>query len=187
MAGVDREAFLWVVDHRAGWLDPLFIGLSAVGYAGLVWIFLAPALALLTRRPLLVPTALTAACVWGADLVALGLKSVVDRPRPFSVLPQADPLFGGTVGASLPSGHATTSFAGAVVLGYLFRAAAPALVPLALAVAFSRVYVGVHYPLDVLAGAAIGATVAALAVWVLRAPLRLSEAPRRRSAGPPPG
>ncbi len=100
---------------------------------------------------------------------------------------QADPLLGGTIGSSFPSGHAATSFAGAVVLVLLVRRAVPLLFVLAAAVAFSRVYVGVHYPLDVLAGAVLGTTVALAFAAILRAPLRPSEALRRSGAAPPPG
>lgn len=183
---MDRDAFLWVYDHQAGWLDPVFIALSAIGYGGLVWIALAALLALRTRRSVLGCTALTALCVWTADLAALGLKGLTDRERPFDALERVEPLFGGTVGGSLPSGHAATSFAGAVVLTYLFPRGAPAFFLLAVAIAFSRVYVGVHFPSDVLAGAALGAAVAGLILVVVRF-RRPSAAGRPRSGAAPPG
>jgi undecaprenyl-diphosphatase len=131
---------------------------------------------------------LTAVCVWSADLVALGIKAATARPRPFETIPQADPLIGATVGQSLPSGHAATSFAGAVVLTYTLRRSAPFVFLLATAIAFSRVYVGVHYLSDVVAGAALGA---ALALAVLGAlgfvrPRRRISAARPRSQGAPP-
>jgi undecaprenyl-diphosphatase len=176
-----------VVEHRAGWLDPVFIALSVIGYAGLVWIALAVFIAVLARLPLLTTTALAAVCVWGADLLTMGLKPVIDRPRPFETLPEVDPLLGGTLGSSLPSGHAATSFAGAVVLGSLFRRGLPAFILLAVAIAYSRVYLGVHYPADVLAGAALGAGVSLLALAALRLRRRTSAVPRRPEAAPPPG
>ncbi len=144
--------------HRLGWLDPVFVALSVVGYGGLVWVALALVLPLVMRRPL-VPVALaTAVAVWSVDLLVTGLKDAFDRVRPFRAIAEApDPLLQFTVGHSLPSGHAATSFAGAVVLAYYFRRLAPWLVLLAAGVAFSRVYVGVHYPFDVLLGSAIGA------------------------------
>lgn len=181
-----------MVEHRAGVLDPVFVGLSLVGYAGLVWIAIAPLLALWAKRPLVLTTAVTAACVWTSDLLATGLKAAVDRPRPSLSVAQADPLLGGTLGSSFPSGHAATSFAGAVLLAFLVGRAAPVLFVLAAAVAFSRVYVGVHYPLDVLGGAALGTAVALASAAILRngtatARLRSSGARRRSGATPPPG
>lgn len=62
---------------------------------------------------------------------------------------------------SFPSGHAASAFAFAVAVSRELPEAGPALLPLAAGVAYSRVYVGVHYPSDVLAGAAFGAVVGA--------------------------
>ncbi len=170
-----------------GWLDPFFMALTVAGYAGLVWVALAPLLAIWGRRPLVATTALTAGTVWLADLLAIAIKPVVGRPRPFERLDEADPLLEATVGASLPSGHAATSAAGAIALAVLVRRAVPALVVLAALVAFSRVYVGVHYPLDVLAGAALGAAVAGALLLVLRGPRTPSRARRRSEAAQRPG
>jgi membrane-associated phospholipid phosphatase len=131
-------------------------------------------------------TALTAACVWAADLVALGLKAATGRDRPFETILEPEPLLTGTLGASLPSGHAATSAAGAVVLSALAPRVAPALVLLALGIAFSRVYVGVHYPADVVLGLAIGAASGLLGLR-LRRPLRLEGSPPGRFRSPTGG
>lgn len=155
-----------------------------VGFAGLVWVALAPFVAYLAKRNGLFATALTALCVWSADLLALGLKAATGRPRPFETIPQADPLIGATVGQSMPSGHAATSFAGAVLLSYLLPRSAPYMFLLAAAIAFSRIYVGVHYPSDVVAGAALGAAVGLAGVGLLRL-LRRTSGGRRRSEGAP--
>jgi undecaprenyl-diphosphatase len=171
-----------VVEHRAGWLDPVFVALSVVGFAGLVWVALAPLVAYLAKRNVLFATAFTAACVWSADLIALGLKAATDRARPFETIPQADPLLRATVGQSMPSGHAATSFTGAVLLSYLLPRSAPYVFLFAAAIAFSRIYVGVHYPSDVVAGAALGAAVGLVGLAVLRL-LRRTSRGRRRSEG----
>ena len=129
---------------------------------------------------------ITAATVWSADLLAVLLKRIVDRDRPYVVLPEAEPLLRWDASASFPSGHAATSAAGAVILAYLIGSRAWAVAVLAAAVAFSRVYIGVHYPLDVLVGAALGAAVALVAIVLLRR-LRPTSAGRRRSARATPG
>jgi undecaprenyl-diphosphatase len=84
--------------------------------------------------------------------------------------------------SSLPSGHATTAFAGAGVLAYLWRRWWPAFLVAAALVAYSRLYVGVHYPTDVLAGAAIGAAAALVGASVVRRTrLRTRISPVRRT------
>ena len=183
MLELDRDAFLWVVEHRAGPLDPLFVGFSIVGYAGAVWIVLAAALAARKRTRVVRAAALTAAGVWTSDLLSLGIKALVERPRPLDALPGVNTLLGGTVGTSFPSGHAATSVAGAAIVMLLARRALPALAVIALAIAYSRVYVGAHYPLDVLGGAALGGAVAL--AFVLGLSLRgLPSGARPRSGVP---
>ena len=111
-----------------------------------------------------------------ADAAAYGvstaLKAAVGERRPHGY----DPLVGLPHSSSFPSGHATMSFACATVLGALEPRAAPALFTLAAAVAYSRLYLGVHWPLDALAGAALGVAIALLLLAVDR---RRSGARRR--------
>lgn len=143
-------------------------------------------LAHLARRPLFATVLIVAATVWSADVIAVVLKRVVDRDRPYVLLPEAEPLLRWDASASFPSGHAATSAAGAVILAYLLGRWAWGLAVLAVAVAYSRVYIGVHYPVDVLVGAALGAAVALVAIVLVRR-LRPTSAGRRRSARATPG
>lgn len=93
------------------------------------------------------------------------LKVVVAEPRPFVTLNNVTLLTSTAVGyySSFPSGHTAESFAFAVVVGFKYkirflnnlRLAYP-LLAFAILVGFSRIYIGVHYPLDVLFGATIG-------------------------------
>lgn len=159
------------------------MGLSIVGYAGFVWIALAPLVAYRVGASVLRSTGFVIACVWTSDLVASALKVAVDRPRPFERIPEADPLLGGIVGNSFPSGHATTSAAGALALALIAPRLAPYLALLAGAVAFSRIYVGVHYPLDVVAGALLGFAVACAVLVGVRL-LRPTSGVRPRRAAP---
>lgn len=185
VAELDRDVFTWVVEHRAVPFDWLFVALTAIGQAAIVWIALAPVLALWARKPVVLTTLVTAATVWTADLLTVGLKAVFDRERPYDVVPAADPLLRWDVSSSFPSGHAATSAAGALILAYLIGRGGLALALLAVAISFSRVYVGVHYPLDVLAGAVVGLAVGAAAVALVRR-LRPTSGGLQRSGGEPP-
>ena len=104
--------------------------------------------------------ALTVIAVALADWSATGLKALIDRPRPPLRYAEPKTLVPVPHDASFPSGHAATSFAAATMLSLAFPRFAPFLYVVAAAVAFSRVYVGVHYPLDVIGGALLGVLVA---------------------------
>ena len=107
-------------------------------------------------------TALTMVVVF-LILIALGsfIKSLDDRPRPYEVIVGVRLLVVGEADGSFPSGHTLIVAGGAMVawLG-LRRRWALILIAEATAVAVSRVYVGVHYPTDVLGGALLGVGVA---------------------------
>ena len=155
--------------HDLNWLS---IGLSRIGTLGAVWIAIALVLAVLWRWPWIVlPVAIA---VGGADLLTALIKEVVPRHRPFER--QLGPP---ERTHSFPSGHTATAFAGATILAsFLPRYRVPLYV-LAVLIALSRLYNGVHYPTDVLAGAVLGLGVA-IALLLLGAG-RLRSRPARRS------
>jgi undecaprenyl-diphosphatase len=109
-----------------------------------------------------------------SDALGSQLKVLIARPRPCQALETVRLLVRCPSSFSLPSSHAVTSFAYATPLFVLtrpFLRLAWRLMPvvLATAVAFSRPYLGVHYPSDILAGALLGAAVAgALCLTVRR-------------------
>jgi undecaprenyl-diphosphatase len=136
----------------------VFIGLSWSGTFGLAWIVLALVLAIVLRRPGLVP--LTAAAILVAEVVALALKHAFSIERPPLRYPEPPALVRVPTDGSFPSGHAATSFACALLFSFAWPRFTPIFVLLATAIGFSRVYVGVHYPLDIVGGAVVGAAVA---------------------------
>ncbi len=123
-----------------------------------MWIVIATVLAIVSKRYWVL--VVTVAAVVISDLAATGLKDVFDVERPSSRYAEPGTLVTAPHDGSFPSGHATTSFAAAMVLTFAWPRWAPAFFLLALAIGFSRVYVGVHYPLDVVGGAALGILVA---------------------------
>ena len=131
-----------------------------------MWIVFALALSMLRRRWGILFMTLFAVAV--ADWSATGLKALIDRPRPTLRYAEPKALVPVPHDASFPSGHAATSFAGATILSFSFPRLAPVFYLLATAVAFSRVYVGVHYPLDVIGGAALGTLVGLLTIYLVR-------------------
>jgi len=113
--------------------------------------------AVVRRRPTIVLWVAVADLT--ASLLSYGIREAVGRPRPPLVHPHPEPLVATPHSGSFPSGHTSISFACATVLAAIApKLALPGFV-LAAAIAFSRVYVGVHYPLDLVGGAALGVLV----------------------------
>jgi undecaprenyl-diphosphatase len=115
--------------------------------------------------------------VAGTYALNMLLKRFVRRRRP--CLPDLPPLAGTPTQLSFPSAHASTSFAGARCYSRLGLPAAP-LYALAAGLAYSRLYLGVHYPSDVLGGALLGSAVAAGAMD-MPGPALYAPSPDRRS------
>jgi len=126
-----------------------------------VWFAIALALAVVRRRPSVFALVLVADVA--ADLLADLGKALVHRHRPF--VHQLGPS---TATHSFPSGHSATSFACAAVLASLAPRLRVPLYALAVLIALSRLYNGDHFPLDVLAGAALGSIVAVVVLRVSR-------------------
>ena len=152
--------------HNDGFEDVLGI---YVGWSEVLFVALLAGLFLLVRGPGRV-IAQRAAVAAGASaalalLIAHFVSVAADRPRPFVAHAGAiHPFLAHAADPSFPSDHATAAFAIAVAVLLRQRRWGIALVALATVVAVGRVFLGLHYPTDVLAGAALGSA-AALALW----------------------
>jgi membrane-associated phospholipid phosphatase len=136
------------------------LAFTRLGEHGALWFALAAAGAATDedRRPLFGRAAAAIAIAYGVNQL---IKLIVRRRRP--ELDDLPPLVSTGSRISYPSAHASTSFAGARALARVWPSAAAPLYAAAVAMALSRPYVGVHYPSDVVAGAALGTAVAELA------------------------
>ena len=159
-------------------LTALFVVLSAWWVKGPLLVAVGLSVDLWRRRlPVVGVTA--AAAVLSTSFVVTPLKELFGRARP----PEAEPGLGALVAlpenASFPSGHSATAFAAATAVAIMCPRLRPVVLVLAAAVALSRVYLRVHFPLDVLAGGLLGAMVGAVAALFA---LRLAAAAARPQA-----
>lgn len=161
ITNLDGNILLWIQEYlREDFLNPLIIFITNLGNAGMIWI--AGAVVLLC-----IPKTRKAGALVILSLVIsyiinnLILKSAVARPRPWVDVEGLSNLIGKPHDLSFPSGHASSSFAAAVVMYRMLpaRCGVPAVI-LAAAIALSRLYVGVHYPTDVLFGSISGIIIA---------------------------
>ena len=158
----DGQLLLFIQNHlRSETLNPIVIAITNLGNSGIVWIVLSVVLLFSkkTRRAGLLSLL--------ALLGSLCLKNYVARVRPYEVVQGLQCLIAAQPDWSFPSGHASASFASAVVI---YRSCnrgigVPVLV-LAFAISLSRLYVGVHYPSDVIVGMIIGTLIALILFWI---------------------
>ena len=154
---LDASLLLWIQENlRVSWLTPFFKQITKLGNVGWFWIFLTVILLMIPKQRR--TGAMCAASLVGSVIVNnLFLKNVVARTRPYEVVEGLIRLIEKQSDYSFPSGHTAASFTAAMAL-YLAgenKMWKPALV-LAVLIAFSRLYLYVHYPTDILGGIITG-------------------------------
>ena len=161
LLGADTAAIFWIQSHLVHpWLTPWMIGVSSLGDLrglGIIWCLLAGVL-IYTRKYRRAGIAVLLALLFCLIVGDLALKNIIMRERPCVTYPLVTVLAdGGPTNYSFPSGHTFGAFAIASALACGVRRSIGAVfLALAALIGYSRVYLFVHYPTDVIAGAALG-------------------------------
>ncbi len=162
---VDQDILLWIqMNIRREYLNPFVKFITHLGDTGIIWILISTFLTIkkTTRK--------TGILAWSSlatsfIIVNLFLKNIVARIRPYDYVNGLVSIIERQKDFSFPSGHASSSFAVAVILFLCFKNKFGnfALI-LAFLISLSRLYVGVHYPTDVIVGMLLG-TISAVLVY----------------------
>ena len=162
----DQSILYWIHDNLScGVLDVLMPKLPLLGSGGAIWL-LAAAIMLCTKEYRRQGVILLAGLAVGVLVGNVCLKNLIARPRPCWLDDSVKLLISVPTDYSFPSGHTLSSVIGATVLTKTDRRFGWAAIPLAAIIAFSRLYLFVHYPSDILAGAILGMVIG-LAVYYL--------------------
>jgi len=157
LINLDQNILLAIQEYvRTPILTPIFIMFTTLGNSGMIWILISLGLLIFKKTRKVGIVSLCA--LFGSVIINNEiLKHLVGRVRPFDVIWELNVLIPKPNDFSFPSGHTASSFAVASTLSRKLppKYGIPAII-LASIISFSRLYVGVHYPSDVLFGMIIG-------------------------------
>lgn len=153
LIGLDGDILMFIQENiRNGILTPIFTAITTLGNGGILWVLLS-LLLLIPKRTRKAGVMSLLALLLSLLINNITLKNLVARIRPYETVEGLVPLIPRPWDYSFPSGHTGSSFASAWVLYRRFpkRFGIPALI-LAALIGLSRLYLGVHFPTDVLFG-----------------------------------
>jgi undecaprenyl-diphosphatase len=163
---LDISFIFYIQNHlRSSLLTPAMIFFSSIGTAGLVWI-LGGALMIVFKKTRYCGLLLLLCLGISWIINDMLLKPLIQRARPYTVLADLQALLPLRHDFSFPSGHTATSFATAFAVTRTLGKRWSWVYAVTGLISFSRIYLGMHYPSDVLGGAILG-TLAAFAVCLL--------------------
>lgn len=146
-------------------LDKIMICITSIGNLGLIWIAIS-VLLLISKKYRRVGILCIASLILSSLIGEVVLKNLVQRGRPFTAIEGINLLVKAPKSFSFPSGHTASSFAVATVIGRKIKNFKLPIYILAFAIAFSRLYLYVHYPSDVLVGILIGIVSANIILYI---------------------
>ena len=149
-------------------VDTIFLVVTELG-TPLVWLAITVLASIFFKGRRVRVLVLLGAALIGAELLEAFLKPIYHRERPFTSLDGVTTVGGMASGFSFPSGHALRSFAGSMVLLRFRKSIAYVLLAVSGLVALSRIYLGLHYPSDVLASFLLAYLLAELVIFAQRA------------------
>lgn len=164
----DTAARTWLTTYHHPIVDVVMHGLSIIGRGSSVWLAITISLILLKRIQWRASVPVFAAIALAIVMTDVVIKPIVARARPFEGAVAVRVIDRRPLTYSFPSGHAAGSFAAAATLSQVWLPGRVVFLTLAALIAVSRIYVGVHYPLDVLGGALLGLASAWLVHRVVR-------------------
>lgn len=162
LTAVDFSVLDWIHQtFSAPLMDLCMVAVTHLGDAGIIWIILALLLCFF-RKTRICGILILAGMLIGVLIGNVALKNIIARDRPCWIREMTDLLIAVPQDYSFPSGHTLSSFIAATVLfGFDKRWGILAYL-LAALIAFSRLYLFVHFPTDVLAGMLLGITIGVL-------------------------
>lgn len=166
MLNIDQSIFTWIINlPHPLWLNTLFIIISSAGSLGLIWLLIGLIFWSTHFRKKIKEAVMIFASIGLSFLMSeLILKPLISRKRPII----SSHFVIDSIGYSFPSGHATVAFAAATTLTLINRRYAWWAFPLALLISFSRLFLGVHYPLDIFFGALFGILIGLLSYKIFK-------------------
>ena len=167
ITNIDVQILTFIQENlRSDIATTFWKAVSALGKAGMIWVLIGVILIIIPKYR---RTGCTCGIALGIDVIITNfiIKPIVARPRPYDAFPYLTSLVGPKEDFSFPSGHTAAAFACTFVMLKLMpkKYSVPALI-LAILIALSRVYVGVHYPSDVIGGFFIGLISALLGMFI---------------------
>ena len=166
---LDGAVLLWIQEYiRRDFLNPIITIITSLADSGWFWILLSAALLFFKKYRKIGLTALIALII-GFLITNLWLKNMVMRIRPYEVIEGLTLIGSKARDFSFPSGHSTASIAASAVFLVCMpkKFGIPTFI-LGIFICFTRLYIGIHYPTDVLAGILIGFVAAFAAVWIMK-------------------